>query len=498
MSSRRNSPRIASPRKRRGRTRAEVEQEEEIASEFEKTGRASRSRSPSPKSGQKSTSRSSSSSKERSNLRNAQPLSSKRRTFRHKELQEPSNNVEYFDLEDMETRSRRKGQQTPTLTPRSTSTPRSKRTSARTRPVLKQEEVEEEFNDTPKHLYGLDNSKGMTSGEEDVSVDTDTSSTCSPKKTFKQLRKFFNQKFRRIWNCKCIGVAMFAIFIAVAVVSALIRPFPYSDLPTVEVNQEQFQTDKGASWNSKSIQELQEKLDQLSAQVKTSLEMEKDSKRNLYNESITSEKHLAQYIETLVKDKMEAALDVYSADRLGIPDYALESAGGQIHGKHHSPTFNTGASRKLFGFAFWFDGIPPRVILQPDNTPGTCWAFQGQEGYVVVQLSQTVVPEMFTLEHIPASLSTDGDGKIANAPKDFSVWGWANSEGVNRHCLGKYTYDSQGKSLQSFNVKEPNNQEYTYIELRVESNHGHPTHTCIYRFRVHGKPAKANVPCNDP
>lgn len=67
----------------------------------------------------------------------------------------------------METRSRRKRQQTPTpVAPRSTSTPRSKRTSARTRPVLKlkeavddsyydpKEETKTEFNDTPKHLYG--------------------------------------------------------------------------------------------------------------------------------------------------------------------------------------------------------------------------------------------------------------------------------------------------------------------------------------------------------
>ncbi|XP_031574975.1 SUN domain-containing protein 2-like [Actinia tenebrosa] len=202
-----------------------------------------------------------------------------------------------------------------------------------------------------------------------------------------------------------------------------------------------------------------------------------------------SKQNLAHFIEGLIHDKMEEALDVYSADKLGIPDYALESAGGQIHGHYHSLTYDTGASRKLFGFSLWYDGVPPRVILQPDNTPGSCWAFEGQEGYVVIKLSQAIIPEMFTLEHIPSSLSTNQHGKIPSAPKDFSVWGWLDSEGQNRRLLGKYIYNDQGKSLQTFKVEQEKcNKDYTYIELRVSSNHGDSTHTCIYRFRVHGKP----------
>lgn len=38
------------------------------------------------------------------------------------------------------------------------------------------------------------------------------------------------------------------------------------------------------------------------------------------------------------------------------------------------------------------------------------------------QLSLRIRPSSFTLEHIPASLSPRGDGKIPSAPKDFSVW----------------------------------------------------------------------------
>lgn len=38
------------------------------------------------------------------------------------------------------------------------------------------------------------------------------------------------------------------------------------------------------------------------------------------------------------------------------------------------------------------------------------------------QLSQRIKVTAFTLEHIPAALSSTGDGKIPSAPKEFSVW----------------------------------------------------------------------------
>lgn len=70
--------------------------------------------------------------------------------------------------EDMETRSRkRKANLKAIVEPQNTSTPRSKRTSARTRLALKQEPLDDssfatkptteatvKFNDTPAHLYG--------------------------------------------------------------------------------------------------------------------------------------------------------------------------------------------------------------------------------------------------------------------------------------------------------------------------------------------------------
>ena len=56
------------------------------------------------------------------------------------------------------------------------------------------------------------------------------------------------------------------------------------------------------------------------------------------------------------------------------------------------------------------------------------------------QLSQTIKPSSFTLEHMPASLSQFGDNSIPSAPKDFSVWVsecHSNTENISRNtpCL---------------------------------------------------------------
>ncbi|XP_043920500.1 uncharacterized protein LOC122796202 isoform X4 [Protopterus annectens] len=52
--------------------------------------------------------------------------------------------------------------------------------------------------------------------------------------------------------------------------------------------------------------------------------------------------------------------------------------------------------------------------------------------------------------------------------------------------LGKFTYDQNGTPVQTFFIQPKDVKTYKIIELRVESNWGNPTHTCIYRFRVHG------------
>ncbi|KAJ7372618.1 hypothetical protein OS493_017889 [Desmophyllum pertusum] len=103
-----------------------------------------------------------------------------------------------------------------------------------------------------------------------------------------------------------------------------------------------------------------------------------------------------------------------------------------------------------------------------------------------------IKPTSFTLEHMAASLSQFGDQSIPSAPKEFSVWGWSDAHGNDKVLLGEYVYDHRGYALQSFPVQATTVPDLRFIELRVHSNYGNPSYTCLYRFRVHGSPYKNN------
>jgi hypothetical protein len=46
------------------------------------------------------------------------------------------------------------------------------------------------------------------------------------------------------------------------------------------------------------------------------------------------------------------------------------------------------------------------------------------------------------------------------------------------------------KLVGSPQFQEQLDRAFQIVELRVLSNWGHPEYTCLYRFRVHGEPAK--------
>ncbi|XP_052409308.1 SUN domain-containing protein 1 isoform X5 [Carassius gibelio] len=184
---------------------------------------------------------------------------------------------------------------------------------------------------------------------------------------------------------------------------------------------------------------------------------------------------------------VQRALKLYSEDRTGQVDYALESGGGSILSTRCSETYETKtALMSLFGIPLWYFSQSPRVVIQPDMYPGNCWAFKGSQGYLVIRLSLRVIPTSFCLEHIPKSLSPSAN--ISSAPRRFSVYGLDDEYQEEGKLLGDYTYQEDGESLQIFPVMEKNDKAFQIIEMRVLSNWGHPEYTCLYRFRVHGAP----------
>ncbi|XP_055746737.1 SUN domain-containing protein 1-like isoform X9 [Salvelinus fontinalis] len=191
-----------------------------------------------------------------------------------------------------------------------------------------------------------------------------------------------------------------------------------------------------------------------------------------------------EHVQLVVKN----ALKLYSQDRTGLVDYALESGGGSILSTRCSETYETKtALMSLFGLPLWYFSQSPRVAIQPDVHPGNCWAFQGSHGYLVIRLSMRIVPSAFSLEHIPKALSPTGT--ISSAPRQFTVYGLDDENQEEGKLLGSYTYQDDEDALQTYPVTEENDKAYQIIEVRVLSNWGHPEYTCLYRIRVHGQPS---------
>ena len=179
------------------------------------------------------------------------------------------------------------------------------------------------------------------------------------------------------------------------------------------------------------------------------------------------------------------ALIQYDADKTGMFDYALETAGGSVISTRCTETYvQKTAMYSIFGIPIWYPSNNPRTVIQPGVQPGECWAFKGSTGFIVIRLSDAVRPTRFSMEHISKSMSPSG--KIDSAPKDFVVYGLKSEKDTNPIRLGTYTYDQDVDPLQYFDVMTSNTGVFSFIELDIMSNHGNINYTCLYRFRVHG------------
>ncbi|KAL7619066.1 hypothetical protein Lser_V15G03870 [Lactuca serriola] len=171
-----------------------------------------------------------------------------------------------------------------------------------------------------------------------------------------------------------------------------------------------------------------------------------------------------------VKEMIEKAIEKHAADGLGTIDYAVASGGGMV--VKHSEPYNLQNEIHLFALK----------ILQPSfGEPGQCFPLKGNNGYVEIKLSHTIIPEAITLEHVAKSVAYDR----SMAPKECRVFGWLHPDSKKMVLLREFTYDLEKINVQTFNVWE-NGYAVNMMRFEFKSNHGDPTHTCIYRFRVHG------------
>ncbi|XP_043109042.1 SUN domain-containing protein 1 isoform X6 [Puntigrus tetrazona] len=239
-----------------------------------------------------------------------------------------------------------------------------------------------------------------------------------------------------------------------------------------------------------STTELQASLSALESSILGNLSLQVEEGQSPTKETITQTVRQAtgeaglseEHVQLIVNNAMK----LYSEDRTGLVDYALESGGGSIISTRCSESFDTKtALMSLFGLPLWYFSQSPRVVIQPDVHPGNCWAFKGSQGYLVIGLSMKIVPTAFSLDHVPKSLSPTGN--ISSAPREFNVYGLDDEQQEEGQLLGQFLYDEDGDALQTFLVSEEVPRGFQIIEMKVLSNWGHPEYTCVYRFRVHGK-----------
>uniref|UniRef100_A0A8C2EGX7 Zgc:152977 n=1 Tax=Cyprinus carpio TaxID=7962 RepID=A0A8C2EGX7_CYPCA len=238
-----------------------------------------------------------------------------------------------------------------------------------------------------------------------------------------------------------------------------------------------------------STTEMQASLSTLENSILGNLSLQVEEGQSPSKETITQTVRQAtgeaglseEHVQLIVNNAMK----LYSEDRTGLVDYALESGGGSIISTRCSESFDTKtALLSLFGFPLWYFSQSARVVIQPDVHPGNCWAFKGSQGYLVIGLSMKILPTAFSLDHVPKSLSPTGN--ISSAPREFSVYGLDDEQQEEGQLLGQYVYNEDGDALQTFLVSEEVSRGFQIIEMRVLSNWGHPEYTCVYRFRVHG------------
>ncbi|XP_061121111.1 LOW QUALITY PROTEIN: SUN domain-containing protein 2-like [Syngnathus typhle] len=232
----------------------------------------------------------------------------------------------------------------------------------------------------------------------------------------------------------------------------------------------------GNEWSESGFPDLRASLASLERSVLHNISHHLDQRRR--EEALTRED-----VNLMVKN----ALRLFSYDRTGLADYALESGGGSILSTRCSETYETKAALlSLFGVPLWYFSQSPRVVIQPNVHPGNCWAFRGSAGFLVIRLSMSILPTAFSLEHIPKALAPSGT--LRSAPRDFQVYGLDDASQERGTLLGSYTYQEDGEAVQTYHVTEENDRAFQIIEVQVLSNWGHQEYTCMYRFRVHGTP----------
>jgi SUN domain-containing protein 1/2 len=225
-------------------------------------------------------------------------------------------------------------------------------------------------------------------------------------------------------------------------------------------------------------------------------------------------------LRDLWKLDMEEALETFDADRTGLVDYAVKSAGGSIVAA--SPTL---VACNLWPFlcSLLIPAKKPDEMITQLMGVGNCWPMQGQHGQALIKLREPVYVTGVTLQHVSSAIAPD----TTTTPKEFSIWAVLDEQveavvneivvesklghppviskstehghhyetGISTtettgSILGRFTYVNGTRAIQYFTIADVHQTPVSHIRFILHSKYGNPNYTCIYRLRVHGRPAR--------
>ncbi|KAG2200855.1 hypothetical protein INT47_001386 [Mucor saturninus] len=175
-----------------------------------------------------------------------------------------------------------------------------------------------------------------------------------------------------------------------------------------------------------------------------------------------------------VQKSIDKAIATYHQDDLNRADFAFMFRGGQII--DHSPGYDRSLLQQLF------NKNQVQAVIQPGRYVGKCWSMRGSSGSITIRLSEIVQIDSMTIEYPSMQVILS----MKNAPKDILVYGSLFTD--HWRWIGQVQYDVQGPSIQTFPIANQDAFYFRKVRLEIMSNWGDPTHTDIYRIRIHGKP----------
>lgn len=110
---------------------------------------------------------------------------------------------------------------------------------------------------------------------------------------------------------------------------------------------------------------------------------------------------------------------------------------------------------------------------------GQCWAFAGHSAAIVFSIDPAVHVGCVELWHLRLADAPNAD--IRSAPRTFTL---SQAVGSGPFAfIGEFRFAAVHVGMQAFRFSSEAGA--SRLRVQVTDNHGHPDHTCVYRFSVH-------------